>query len=188
MTTRGAKELVRAGGYIAEVPVELVEDETEWSPYLTPEDARKLDAVREALEADDVSTASKYGRVFKMVPVAWPEPAAPSPAYALFREAVLREKQVTCLYKGFYRELCPVVIGRSDGAERVLAYQFGGDSRKGLPPGGEWRCLDLSEVRDPALRDGPWHEGTGHAATQTCVKDVDLDVNIHVRRARAPAK
>jgi hypothetical protein len=112
----------------------------------------------------------------------------PTPTYKRFREAILREQQLTCMYKGFYRELCPVIIGHSDGAEKVLAYQFGGDSRKGLPRRGQWRCLDLSEVVDPEPRDGPWYEGAGHAAEQTCVKEVDLDVNIHVRKLRAPAK
>ena len=112
----------------------------------------------------------------------------PTPTYKAFREAMLREQQVTCMYKGFYRELCPVIIGRSDGVEKVLAYQFGGASRKGLPRRGEWRCLDLSEVRDPELGDGPWHEGSGHTAEQTCVKEVDLDINIHVRKLRAPAE
>jgi hypothetical protein len=108
--------------------------------------------------------------------------------YALFREAILREKQVVCRYGGFHRELCPVIIGHSDGAEKVLAYQFAGGSSTGLPPGGEWRCLVLSGVRDPVLRDGPWHEGTSHAGEQTCVKDVDLDINIHVRKLRAPTR
>lgn len=188
MTRRSAKELVHAGDYVAEVPVELIEDSTEWSPYLSAEDARKLDIVRVALEANDLSAASKYARVFKLVPIAWPEPTSPSANYGLFREAVLRQKQVTCMYKGFYRELCPVVIGHSDGAERVLAYQFGGDSQRGLPPQGEWSCLDLSEVLRPELRDGRWHESAGHAATQTCVKDIDVDVNVDVRKPRVPAK
>jgi hypothetical protein len=109
----------------------------------------------------------------------------PTPAYSLFRAAILREKQVTCRYGGFHRELCPVIIGHSDGVEKVLAYQFAGGSSTRLPPGGEWRCLVLSEVRDPVLRDGPWHEGTSHADEQRCVRDVDLDINIHVRKPRA---
>ena len=55
--------------YAAEVPVELVEDETGWSPYLSLEDARKLDAVRRALRDGDVATAAKHGRVFELTPV-----------------------------------------------------------------------------------------------------------------------
>jgi hypothetical protein len=34
---------VHEGKYAAEVDVELLEDETQWSPYLSVEDAYKLD-------------------------------------------------------------------------------------------------------------------------------------------------
>lgn len=68
--TRKTIKLVREGKYAAEVPVELIEDETAWSPYLSLEDARKLDAVRVALRAGDVATAAKHGRVFELTPVA----------------------------------------------------------------------------------------------------------------------
>ena len=30
--------------------------------------------------------------------------------------------------------------------EKALTYQFGGQSSKGLPPGGQWRCLWLAKV------------------------------------------
>jgi hypothetical protein len=62
-------ELIREGRYAAEVAVELIEDETVWSPYLSLEDARKLDAVRLALRAGDVAAAAKHGRVFELHPV-----------------------------------------------------------------------------------------------------------------------
>jgi hypothetical protein len=32
-------KLIREGNYAAEVPLELIEDETEWSPYLSVEGA-----------------------------------------------------------------------------------------------------------------------------------------------------
>lgn len=68
--TRKTTKLVRGGRFAAEVSVELIEDETAWSPYLSLEDARKLDAVRMALRAGDVSAAAKHGRVFELTPVA----------------------------------------------------------------------------------------------------------------------
>jgi hypothetical protein len=108
----------------------------------------------------------------------------PSETYRLFREAILSEKQVTCIYGGHYRELCPVIIGHTQGEEKVLAFQFGGTSSTTLPPGGEWRCLYLAPVEDAALRDGPWREGVRHRKPQACVEDVDLDINIHVRKRR----
>ena len=38
---------------MAEVEVDLIEDATGWSPYLSVSDAEKLDQVRLALKADD---------------------------------------------------------------------------------------------------------------------------------------
>ncbi len=46
---RKSKEFVHEGKYAAEVAVDLIEDDTAWSPYLSPSDARKLDTVRLAL-------------------------------------------------------------------------------------------------------------------------------------------
>jgi hypothetical protein len=68
--TRKSKEFIHEGKYAAEVPVELVEDDTAWSPYLTPDDARKLDTVRLALRRGEVAEAAKYGRVYELKPVA----------------------------------------------------------------------------------------------------------------------
>jgi hypothetical protein len=62
-------KLVHEGTYAAEIPVELIEDETGWSPYLSIVDATKLDDVRRALRRGDVATAAKYGRVFELRPL-----------------------------------------------------------------------------------------------------------------------
>ena len=67
---RNSVELIREANYIAEVPVELIEDDTGWSPYLSLDDARKLDAVRLALSRGDVESAAKFGRVFELTPIA----------------------------------------------------------------------------------------------------------------------
>jgi hypothetical protein len=62
-------ELIHEGRYAAEVPVELIEDDTGWSPYLSPEVAKKLDAVRLALRSGEVAEAAKHGRVFELKPI-----------------------------------------------------------------------------------------------------------------------
>lgn len=69
-STRQSKEFIREGNYAAEVPVELIEDDTAWSPYLSPDDVRKLDAVRLALRRGDIAEAVKHARVFELTPVA----------------------------------------------------------------------------------------------------------------------
>ena len=106
----------------------------------------------------------------------------PSATYALFRQAILAEHQVICSYDGRYRELCPHIIGRNrNGEEVALAWQFAGESSGRLP---QWRCLRLANVRDARSRVGRWHEGGSHLSEQTCVSDIDLDINIHVRKRR----
>ena len=106
----------------------------------------------------------------------------PSPTYTFFRNAILAEQQVTCIYGGRYRELCPHIIGTNKrGEEVVLAWQFAGESRGTLP---QWRCLKLANVQSARARDGRWHEGGSHKTEQVCVSKIDLDINIHVRKLR----
>lgn len=62
-------KLIREGRYAAEISVDLIEDESGWSPYLSVEDAFKLDSVREALRHGDIAGAAQHGRVFELVPV-----------------------------------------------------------------------------------------------------------------------
>lgn len=63
-------KLVRAGNYLAEVDVELILTDDDWSPYLPVQDACKLDDVRAALEHGDLKAAQRLARVFILTPVA----------------------------------------------------------------------------------------------------------------------
>ena len=106
----------------------------------------------------------------------------PSATYTLFCNAILGEQQVVCIYDGRMRELCPHIIGTNKrGEEVVLAWQFGGESSGPLP---QWRCLKLANISNARTRAGRWHEGGSHQTTQTCVSDIDLDINVHVRKRR----
>lgn len=100
-----------------------------------------------------------------------------SATYALFERAMRTRQQVVCVYGGYRRELCPVILGHSQGHEKALTFQFAGASKSGLPATGEWRCLFLAKVSDVELRDGPWITGASHQQDPVCVEDVDLDVN-----------
>jgi hypothetical protein len=108
----------------------------------------------------------------------------PSVTYQVVRAAMFEEKQVACTYDGHARKLCPIILGHSDREEKLLAYQVGGSSSKGLPPGGQWKCLFVARMQGARMRDGPWREGNRHSQEQRCVRDVDVDVNIHVRKRR----
>ena len=52
------------------MPVDLIYMEEGWSPYLSLEDAGKLDDVREALRRGDLNEAARHGQVFALTPVA----------------------------------------------------------------------------------------------------------------------
>lgn len=67
--TRRTIQIVHEGKYAAEVPVDLIEDDTGWSPYLSYEDAMKLDAVRLALRAGDISAAGRLAKVYELLPI-----------------------------------------------------------------------------------------------------------------------
>jgi hypothetical protein len=100
-----------------------------------------------------------------------------SQTYELIARAMADRQQVLCFYQGHARALCPTILGHTDGRECTLAYQFAGSSGSGLPPGGQWKCLRLSEMTNVELREGEWFTGSRHSARQACVKDVDIDVN-----------
>lgn len=69
MKKRKHVKLVHEGNYAAEVDIELIDTGEGWAPYLSLEDAEKLDDVREALRKEDISTVSKLARVFRLTPV-----------------------------------------------------------------------------------------------------------------------
>ena len=97
--------------------------------------------------------------------------------YNALREAILARQQVACTYHGYNREICPHVLGLKNGREKVLTYQFGGGSSSHLPPDGEWRCMFVDEISDVSTQKGPWHTGTGHSRPQTCVDDIDVEID-----------
>jgi len=70
MRKRHHKKYIHEGQYVAEVEVELLDTDEGWSPYLSLDDAKRLDDVRVALRTGDVKAASRLARVFLLTPVA----------------------------------------------------------------------------------------------------------------------
>lgn len=70
MRTKATTKLVREGDLVAEVAVELIEDNGGWAPYLSLDDAYRLDDVRDALRSGDIRRASDLAtRVYRLMPV-----------------------------------------------------------------------------------------------------------------------
>src|SRR3989442_10813805 len=74
MNARRHTKFVREGSYAAEVDVELIEEENGWSPYLSLDDARKLDDVREALRRGGAKSGSRPRRVVRLPPTPFCNP------------------------------------------------------------------------------------------------------------------
>lgn len=96
--------------------------------------------------------------------------------YELIREAILAKRHVIATYRGLRREMCPHTLGHTDEHEQALFFQFGGESSKGLPEGGEWRCMDISLLEDLEVSDGEWFTRDDHSRPQSCVHLVDIEV------------
>ena len=69
MNKKRHQKLVHEGSYVAEVDIELVDTGEGWQPYISLEDAEKLDDVRVALRGGDIAAASKLARLYHLDPV-----------------------------------------------------------------------------------------------------------------------
>ncbi len=69
MKKRNQIKNIREGKYLAEVSVELLETNESWSPYLSVQDAYKLDEVREALRKDDLEKAMNLAKIYTLQPI-----------------------------------------------------------------------------------------------------------------------
>lgn len=101
--------------------------------------------------------------------------------YDIIRQAIINKEQVTATYQGRIREMCPHGIGTKNGHEQALFYQFGGSSSSGLGSPGSpdnWRCIPISGLSDVSTKEGKWHTGPNHSRPQTCVDDIDVEVEL----------
>jgi hypothetical protein len=97
--------------------------------------------------------------------------------YRLFAWAIENRMPLLCRYQGHSREICPIILGESDGQEKALVRQTGGRTSKGPLRKPNWKCFNLSEIADVQLHDGAWQTGERHQQAQSCVKIVDYDAN-----------
>ena len=70
MTKKRLLKLIHEGEYVAEVEVELIYTDEGWSPYLSLNDAQKLDEVRESIRRGEIEAAARLARIFRLTPVA----------------------------------------------------------------------------------------------------------------------
>ncbi|MBL5922788.1 hypothetical protein I7V28_17050 [Lelliottia amnigena] len=101
--------------------------------------------------------------------------------YELIKDAILNKKQITAVYDGYFREMCPHALGTKNGKQQALFFQFGGESSKGKIDSTSpfnWRCLRLVDLEDVRIRDGEWYTADNHSKAQTCVDQIDYEVKL----------
>ena len=62
-------QYIHSGKFAAAVDVDRIDDDGAWGPYLSVEDALKVERVRLALDRGDIAAASREARVFEMLPI-----------------------------------------------------------------------------------------------------------------------
>ena len=95
-------------------------------------------------------------------------------AYQILSEAISTKQQVIARYHDEERVFSPHALGTKQEATHVLVYQFAGGSQSGLPPGGEWRCLDVEELRDLRLESGAWRTAPNVFNPQSCLDEIEV--------------
>jgi hypothetical protein len=77
--------------------------------------------------------------------------------YQLIRDAIRDEASLTGHYESYVRFFSPHALGKdSSGAAIIIAYQYGGGRRGGLPPGGDWVCFNLSGLSGVERNGDKW--------------------------------
>jgi len=100
--------------------------------------------------------------------------------YDLLKQAISKKQQVVATYNGYRREMCPHALGKKNGKEHCLFYQFAGESSSNpIIPGSEknWRCMPVNGLFDVSLREGEWHTASNHSRPQTCIDDIDVEIH-----------
>jgi hypothetical protein len=97
--------------------------------------------------------------------------------YELLLMAIKNRQQVKGCYDGYYREMCPHAMGWKNGSHHVLSFQFAGESSRILPPGGQWKCMDIDGINIVSVSDGQWFTDSRHSRPQTCIDQIEVEVS-----------
>ncbi len=71
MHSRKHTKMIHEGQYVAEVEVTLINTkDDDWAPYLSLDDALKIDEIRESLKNNDILKAKKFAKIYRLSEVA----------------------------------------------------------------------------------------------------------------------
>ena len=100
--------------------------------------------------------------------------------YEQIKAAIQKKKCMTGMYSGLVRHFSPHEIGMGGkGLAMVMAFQYAGQTSnpKGLPDGGEWRCMEVDKFSNLVENEDEWHSRDDHSRPNYCVVHSDVVID-----------
>lgn len=83
---------------------------------------------------------------------------------ATLREAIQKRRCLSGLYEGSLRHFAPHALGASvDDTRHVFVFQYAGESSRGLPRCGDWRCFRVDGLSAVRANDGRWRTRSNYS-------------------------
>src|SRR5688572_9458734 len=95
--------------------------------------------------------------------------------YVFIQTAIRQRFSLTAHYEDYVRFFSPHALGTgSNGAPIVVAYQYAGGRRGGLPASGDWACFYLAGLSSLERNADKWIAGPMTAKPVHVLKRIDL--------------
>jgi hypothetical protein len=93
----------------------------------------------------------------------------------LVEDAIRNRFSLTAHYEDYVRFFSPHALGAdSSGATVVIAYQYGGGRRGGLPPSGDWACFYIGGLSNLERNADRWIGASRGAKPVHVLKRIDI--------------
>ena len=100
-------------------------------------------------------------------------------SYVMLRRAIEERHSLTAYYDSYVRHFSPHIIGLDRQSwPAIIAYQYGGGRRGGLPAQGDWCFFHVWGLSDLRLNDDPWTAGPSHGKPRHLIAKVDLQADV----------
>jgi hypothetical protein len=95
--------------------------------------------------------------------------------YAMIRRAMEERHSLTAYYDSYVRHFSPRILGLDRQSwPAVVAYQYDGGRREGLPPGGDWCFFHVWGLSDLRRNADTWVAGPPQCRLRHLILKVDI--------------
>jgi hypothetical protein len=96
--------------------------------------------------------------------------------YQIIRDAIKDRACLTAHYEDYVRFFSPHALGNnSSGAPVVVAYQYGGGRKGGLPVGGDWATFYIDGLSNVQRNGNVWRPGRFTRKPIDVLKQLDIE-------------